>query len=456
MKSIGAAIVDNAETAAGLGRSSKTERPRFSRRALVAGAAGNLIEFYDSAIYTLLAPVFSQQFFPTGNRAIALLYTYGIVVGVSFVVRPLASMLLSPYGDRHGRGRLLSRTLFIMGSGLLLIGLTPTYQTIGWVAPVLLIVGRGMQNVSQAGEFQAAAAFLVEHAPPKHRATTGSLQYVSSALGILSATLVASLVTSLFPKDVLNAWGWRVPFVVGAGLCLFGTYLRRRAPESPLFTKLATAGRIVRKPVRSAIRTHGSGLFFVAALQLSQVTFYVWQVFLPTYASLVAKFPLGTALPLSAVALAAFIVALPLVGMLSDRLTGRKPLIVLEAACFAVFAYPALSLLQQPTPGRYLLVAVVGNLLLALTYANVSALYCELFPTGVRASGVGVAYNLAITIFGGSTPIVATSTIAAHHNLALGYYIMVLEGIAALVFLFLLPETRGRDLDEVSVTAPGG
>jgi hypothetical protein len=158
-----------------------------------------------------------------------------------------------------------------------------------------------------------------------------------------------------------------MPFLFGALLCLFGIYLRRKAPESPLFTRLDT---VERNPVRTAVRRHRWGLFF-----------------LPTYASLVAKFPLGTGLALNAIALVIFI--------------GALPLIVIQAAGFAVLGYPMLAVLQHPTPARYLLVAVVGNLLLSLTYANVSALYCELFPTGIRTSGVGVAYDLAITVFGG-------------------------------------------------------
>ncbi|MCX4903551.1 MFS transporter [Streptomyces sp. NBC_00878] len=418
-----------------------------SRRAIRAGAIGNLIEYYDATIYSLLAPVFAQQFFPAENKAFALLYTYGLVVGVAFVVRPAAAMLLSPYGDRRGRRKLLSLSLFLMGSGLLIIGLSPTYRSIGVLAPVCLVLGRAVQNVSNSGEFQAACTFIVEHSPADRRATTGAVQYMTAGLGILSATLVATTLTAVFPKEVVADWAWRIPFLLGAALCLYGFRLRRTVPESPLFTTLQSTGKVERKPLRTAAKRYPRSLFLVMVIQFSQVTYFTWQVFLPTYAHLVGKFPLTTGLALNCVALAAFVLVLPLVGMVSDRKTGRRPLIIAEALGFAILAYPMLRLLQHPTPLTYLLVAVAGNALLALTYGNVAAVFCELFPTGVRTSGVGLAYNVAVTVFGGSAPILATWTIANDHPLALAYYIVALEMTAAIIFLALLPETRGTRLE---------
>ncbi|MGW0712083.1 MFS transporter [Streptomyces sp. NPDC002643] len=424
-----------------------TALPDKSRKAVRAGAIGNLIEYYDATIYSLLAPVFAQQFFPVENKAFALLYTYGLVVGVAFVVRPAAAMLLSPYGDRRGRRRLLSLSLFLMGTGLLIIGLSPTYRTIGVFAPICLVLGRAVQNVSNSGEFQAASTFIVEHAPANRRATTGAVQYMTAGVGILSATLVATTLTTVFPKDVVADWAWRIPFLIGAALCLYGFRLRRAVPESPLFLSLQSTGQVERKPLRTAVKRYPRSLMLVMVIQFSQVTYFTWQVFLPTYAHLVGNFPLKTGLALNCVALVAFVLVLPLVGMVSDRKTGRRPLIIAEALGFALLAYPMLRLLQHPTMLTYLLVAVVGNVLLALAYGNVAAVFCELFPTGVRTSGVGVAYNLAITIFGGSAPIFATWTIAHDHPLALAYYVIALELTAAIIFLALLPETRRTGLE---------
>ncbi len=424
----------------------RTTSPHRSRKAIRAGAIGNLIEYYDATIYSLLAPVFAQQFFPMANKAFALLYTYGLVVGVAFVVRPAAAILLSSYGDRQGRRELLSLSLFLMGSGLLIIGLSPTYDTIGVLAPVCLVLGRAVQNVSNSGEFQAASTFIVEHAPAGRRATTGAAQYMTAGLGILSATLVAAALTTVFPKAVVADWAWRIPFLIGAAFCLYGVRLRRAVPESPHFTALQATGRVERRPLRTVVKRYPRSLLLVMVIQFSQVTYFTWQVFLPTYAHLVGKFPLKTGLALNCVALAAFVLVLPLVGMVSDLKTGRRPLIIAEALGFAVLAYPMLRLLQHPTPLTYLLVAVAGNVLLALTYGNVAAVFCELFPTGVRTSGVGLAYNVAVTVFGGSAPVFATWTIAHHHPLALAYYVVALEMTAAIVFLALLPETRGTEL----------
>ncbi|MFI9203174.1 MFS transporter [Streptomyces sp. NPDC053048] len=421
---------------------------KYSYRAITAGAVGNFIEFYDAALYTLLAPVFAQQFFPVSDKALSLLYTYGAVVAVSFVIRPIATVLISPIGDRYGRRRLLALTLLIMAGGLSLIAATPDYRTIGVFAPVLLVIGRIAQNISNSGEYQAAASFMVEHAPPHRRATVGSLQAASAALGILCATSTVSLLTLILPHDRLVAWGWRVPFVIGALLCLVGVHLRRHVPESPLFETLAERGRIDPHPLRTTVGRHKASVLLVVVQQISQVGFFTWQVFLPTYANLVGGLPLATGLQLNVVALAVFTLALPLTGMLSDRI-GRKPLVIAESVGLAICACPLLSLLNSPTPATYLFVAITGNLLLALSHGSTAALFCELFPTGVRASGIGVPYNMATVAFGGSAPILATWSISRHHPLFLAYYITAVEVVAALVFLFVLRETRWRSLDAI-------
>ncbi len=233
-----------------------------------------------------------------------------------------------------------------------------------------------------------------------------------------------------------------------ACLCLYGVYLRRNVPESPLFEKLDRQEELDKTPLRSTMRGHKRGLLLVAVQQFNAASFFVWQVFLPTYAHLVAGFPLALGLGLNAVALLIFVILVPLAGMLSDRV-GRRPLVIAGAVGLALVAYPMFVLMQEVTPTRYLLVALVGNLLLALSHGSSAALFCELFPTRVRASGVGVPYQLANQLFGGATPLIATATLAAKHNMALAYYVMALEAAAAILFIFLLPETRHRRLDAV-------
>ncbi len=399
---------------------------------VAGGVIGNIIEWYDWTIYGLLSSVFAGQFFPSGNATTALLATLA-TFALGFVMRPVGSIVLSPLADRFGRRRMLSLTIFLMGAGSLIVALTPSYASIGIAAPLLLLFARLLQGFSAGGEFQGAAAFLVEHAPPGRRGFVGAFHVGSIGFAILIATGVSALVTNFIPQPLLGTWGWRVPFVFGALLSLFGVYIRSGLPETPHFISAKQRNVLERSPILRALKDYPRESWIVFVLQMGTVMFYIWTVFLPTYAHLAGGLPLNQAFLGGLISLVVFCVATPASGALSDRI-GRRPILITYAVGFLVLVWPMLRLLQNGDFATFLAVDVVGCLLLGMVDGVLSATLCELFPTQVRASGIGLPYAICSAIFSGTAPLIAAWLLSIHMADLLAVYIMVISAIGALTF----------------------
>jgi MHS family alpha-ketoglutarate permease-like MFS transporter len=414
------------------------------RPIIIGGAFGNLIEWYDWTIYGLLAPVFAAQIVPASNPATSLIGVL-LAYAVGFLMRPLGSIVLSPLADKYGRRQILAATIVMMGVGSLIVAVTPPFATAGLAAPVMLLVARMLQGFSTGGEFQGSSVYLVEHAPPGRRAFVSSAQMVSIGLAILIATGVAALTTSLIPQPALASWGWRVPFLLGALGAVYGLYLRWRLPETPSFEHIAASGRISRQPLTEAVRRYPRETWYVFVIQAGTVQFYLWTVFLPSYAALAGGVPIRLGLLGSTIALAVYTAAIPLLAALSDRV-GRKPLLYVAVGGFLVLAYPLLMLLHGAGFATYLFVDVTGILLIACSNAVLPPLLCELFPAAVRTSGIGLPYAVCSAVFGGTAPLIVTALQRAGADWAIAGYVMLICLVSVLVFIGM-PETRGRALD---------
>jgi MHS family alpha-ketoglutarate permease-like MFS transporter len=399
---------------------------------VAGGVIGNIIEWYDWTIYGLLSSVFAGQFFPSGNATTALLATLA-TFALGFVMRPVGSIVLSPLADRYGRRRMLSLTIFLMGAGSLIVAVTPSYASIGIAAPLLLLFARLLQGFSAGGEFQGAAAFLVEHAPPGRRGLVGSFHVGSIGFSILIATGVAALITNFIPQPILGAWGWRLPFALGALLSLYGVYIRSGLPETPHFVAAEQRRVLERSPILRALKDHRRESWIVFVLQMGTVMFYLWTVFLPTYAHLAGGLPLNQAFLGGMISLAVFCIATPAAGAVSDRV-GRRPVLITYAVCFLALAWPMLRLLQNGDFTTFLLVDIVGCLLLAMVDGVLSATLCELFPTQVRASGIGLPYAICSAIFSGTAPLIAAWLLSRQVPELLAVYIMLISAIGAVTF----------------------
>ncbi len=284
----------------------------------------------------------------------------------------------------------------------------------------------------------------MEHAPPGRRGLTGSFHIASIGVSLLLATGVSALVTGLIQQPALGAWGWRIPFLLGAALSLYGLYIRTGLPETPHFVAAEQRRSLESRPIIRALKDHPWESFVVFAMQMGTVMFYIWTVFLPTYAHMAGGLPLNRGFIGGVIATAVFCVATVLSGALSDRV-GRRPLLITYAAGFFVLAWPMLRLLESGGFGVFVLVAVVGCIFLAMIDGVMSATFCELFPTQVRTSGIGFPYAICAAIFGGTAPLIAAWLLSHGMPWLLAVYIMVIAAIAGITFL-RMRETRGVSL----------
>jgi MHS family alpha-ketoglutarate permease-like MFS transporter len=296
-----------------------------------------------------------------------------------------------------------------------------------------LLFARLLQGFSAGGEFQGAAAFLVEHAPPGRRGLVGSFHVGSIGFSILIATGVSALITNFIPQPILGAWGWRLPFALGALLSLYGVYIRSGLPETPHFVAAEQRRALERSPILRALKDHQRESWIVFVLQMGTVMFYLWTVFLPTYAHLAGGLPLNQAFLGGMISLAVFCIATPTAGAVSDRV-GRRPVLITYAVGFLALAWPMLRLLQNGDFTTFLLVDIAGCLLLAMADGVLSATLCELFPTQVRASGIGLPYAICSAIFSGTAPLIAAWLLSRHVPELLAVYIMLISAIGAVTF----------------------
>ena len=422
------------------------------QRTMWGGAFGHFIEWYDWSIYGFLAGIFASQMFPSDNAASSLLASF-TVFAVGFLGRPLGAFVLSPLADKYGRRNLLSATIIMAGFGSLMIGLCPTYAQIGLAAPLIILAARLLQGFSAGGEYQIAITFLNEHADPKNRALAASPQQVSIGISVLVATAVATLTTRYIAPGDLESWGWRLPFLLGAALSVFGLYLRAGLDETPAFKRAQVEGTrsgraMTIAGIIASIMEYPREVFIVFVVQLNGLQYYLWMIFLPTYASMVGGLDRASGFAGSILASIAYCIGVPLFAFVSDRI-GRKPFLIGAAVCFLLFTYPLLSMLAVPALsfGVFAFVAVIGALFVSLNNAVLGTLFAELFPTRVRASGIGIPYAVCAAIFGGTAPMAATYLHQLGGPWYIALYVMLVCVITLATHIVLTPETRGRSLD---------
>ncbi|MFI6105989.1 MFS transporter [Streptomyces sp. NPDC051310] len=420
-----------------------TRPPARGFRQLVAGAVGNVVEWYDWHVYTFLAVYIAAEIFPAhaGNPLVPLLATFA-VFAVGFFARPVGGLLLGAVADRHGRRTALTTTVLLMGASCLLIAVTPTYATAGMLGPVLLVLARLLQGVSAGGEFTASTTFLVESAGHGRRGLFSSFHYVSATIGQVLASGTATLIVFTLSEQDMHDWGWRLPFLLGAVLSLAGLWIRRGAEEP--------RGRwqMERRPgLFHALRHHPRESFLICGITIGgTIAFYTWTAYLPTYAQVNHGFDKGQALLVGTVSLVFFALIQPLGGLLSDRL-GRRPLLIGFAAGTAVLCVPLLGLI---TPGSFLSLLFVqcAGMLLLTGYSSIAAaVNAEVFPARARAAGIGFPYSLTVALFGGTAPYVGTALDSVGAAGVFPWYVAALCLVSALVYL-RLPETAHEPLEQ--------
>jgi MFS transporter, MHS family, proline/betaine transporter len=408
---------------------------RMRRRVVFASILGNGLEWFDFVSYGYFASIIAKVFFPAGSdHSLALMLTYA-TFAIGFVVRPIGGILLGAYADRYGRRRALSLLIVMMAFGTLTLGLTPSYASIGILAPIIVVLGRVVQGISIGGEYGSATALLVEYAPPNRRMMYGSFQMSSQALGRVLATGIGLPVLLLFSADTIQAGAWRIPFLIGSLIGPFGFYVRYRLAESPEFERLlAHKADVAKAPVREVLQHHWVPVITAIGLTIIGTSLtYIWNTYLPTYVVEQLHLPLWQGLFGVTVTSALGIGACVFGGYLAD-VYGAYRTFFLFTAISAVISYPMLAyVLAEPGFGRLFTAQFVVLMVFGLLQGSGPGLLAGLFPVSVRSTGMAISYNIGVTVFGGFAPLTVTSLIATTGNKLVPAFYIIAAAVLSMV-----------------------
>ena len=417
------------------------------RRVVLSSLIGTTVEYYDFVLYaTMTALVFDRLFFSALDPGLATVAAFA-AFAAGYVARPIGGIFFGHFGDRLGRKRMLVLTMAIMGVGSFLIGLLPTYETIGVAAPAMLVVLRVAQGIAIGGEWGGATLLVAEHAEANSRGRSIGLMQMGAPIGTLLSTGVVAAVT-LLGDDALLSWGWRIPFLVSAFLLVFGLYVRVSVPESPVFehavaTEASPSGRqrlplsrVLRRPRTLILATAvGIGPFGLTAL-------------INTYMISYAKgigYPLTEVITASLLSSVTSMLTIPLFSALSDRI-GRRAVIMGGALAIVVYAVPFYALVDSVSFPRLAVAWILAQAVQSAMYAPLGVLLSEMFDTDVRYTGVSMAYQLAAVLGAGFTPLIASSLLAGDMRSAPLVAIAIGCGLVTMLAIWLMKETRGRNL----------
>ncbi|MBS0584380.1 MAG: MFS transporter [Proteobacteria bacterium] len=420
-------------------------------KSIIGGSIGNLVEYYDWYVYTSFSLYFAKSFFPQGD-AVAEALSAAAVFAVGFLMRPIGGWYFGRYADRHGRRAALMRSIVLMCAGSLLIAVCPAHASIGVAAPILLVLARLLQGLSLGGEYGSSATYLSEMATSKHRGFWSSFLYVTLIAGQLTALAVLIVLQQwVLTEDQLKAWGWRIPFAIGAGIALVALYLRRNMAETAAFTGSRGKPEVKRNEGSlGLLARHWRAALIVVGLTMGgTLAFYTYTTYMSKFLVLSVGLSKETATLVNAATLFGYMLLQPLVGGLSDTI-GRRPILIAFGVLGTSLTVPVLTTLQA-TKDPYAAFALIMLMLLVVSgYTAINAVVkAELFPVEIRALGVGLPYALAVAIFGGSAETVALWFKQAGHESGFYWYVTACIACSLLVYVFL-PDTRKTSLIEES------
>ncbi|MFD5101815.1 glycine betaine/L-proline transporter ProP [Streptomyces albidochromogenes] len=427
------------------------------KRAVKAASLGNAMEWFDFGIYSYLAVTIGHVFFPPGNDTAQLLSSFA-TFAVAFLVRPIGGMVFGPMGDRLGRKKVLALTMILMAIGTFAIGLIPSYASIGFWAPVLLILFRLVQGFSTGGEYGGASTFIAEYAPDKRRGFFGSFLEFGTLAGYTGAAGLVTVLTAWLGSDAMEAWGWRIPFLVAGPLGLVGLYLRLRLDETPAFQKLES-GNVRASEAADAVEASAKGdlarifrqywptlILCIALVGAYNVTDYMLLSYMPTYLSDELGYSETHGLLILLGVMVCLMAVISQVGRLNDRF-GRKPLLMTGMLGFFFLSLPSFLLIKQGSVPAISAGMLMLGLSLVCLLGTMSAALPALFPTNVRYGSLSVGYNLSASLFGGTTPLVITGLISLTGNNLMPAYYSMAAALIGVIAVACMKETAQKPLE---------
>jgi MHS family alpha-ketoglutarate permease-like MFS transporter len=407
-------------------------------KAIFGGSVGNLVEWYDWYVYSAFSLYFAKSFFPSGDQTAQLLNT-AAVFAAGFLVRPIGSWLMGVYADKHGRRNALVMSMVVMGLGSLVIAVTPSYESIGFFAPLLLVFARVGQGLSVGGEYAASATYLSEVAGKKLRGFFGSFQYVTLIMGQLLALATAVVLQSNMEPAALSSWGWRIPFVIGAILSILALFVMLRLEETQSFEEMKKRA----KPVNTwkLMAEHPKELLIVLGLTCGgSLGFYTFSTYIQQFLANTSGFSKETATEITTVAMLIFMCVQPLFGWISDK-AGRKPLLIAFGVLGTLATVPIMTTLSDTKDVAMALGLVTLALVIQSCYTSISGLFkAEMFPTEIRALGVGLPYAIGVSVVGGTGPFVALLFKQEGHESFFYWY------VTFFIAIFLITAICARDM----------
>ncbi|HEX4151870.1 MAG TPA: MFS transporter [Steroidobacteraceae bacterium] len=411
------------------------DRTTSGTRAIIAASLGNLLEWYDFAVYALFAIYIGANFFPPGASGAGLVSAF-LVFGLGFVIRPLGAVVIGIYGDRAGRKAALTATILIMACGTLIIAIAPTYAAIGIGAAWVLLAGRVLQGFSAGGEIGSATAFLVEHAPAERKALFAAWLQASMGMSNILGALTAFIITSLLPHGDMVRFGWRIPFFIGLAIVPMGLYLRRTLAETPAFRAEMSVERLARQPLRRVFREHPGELaagFGISILWAIEV--YVLLIFMPVFLQRTLGFMPAQAFGSSLAENVVFVIGCFAFGALADRV-GQRRVQVYGAVALLVSILPLFTWLDHSRSMGVLICVLCACGIMTSSFSGVAPMaLSSLFPTAVRATGVSLAYNAGFTLFGGFAPAILAALTATGAGIYAPAWFVMLAALPALLAL---------------------
>jgi MFS transporter, MHS family, proline/betaine transporter len=415
-------------------------------KSIIKSSIGNSLEWYDFGLFTIFSSIFSRLFFPSQHPEVSLIATFSVFT-VGFICRPLGALIFGFIGDTYGRAKTLKISMIMIAIPTFMIALIPSYQTIGILAPIFLVIIRICQGISIGGEYSGNLIYLAESAPKNYRATITSFATASANIGILAATLVGMLLSYTLDEQTLFAYGWRIPYFISGLICFYIFYTRLNIAETKTFNDLKGKKLLVKNPIKAVFKYNSNEILKTIGLVCMGSTFYFYCfVYIPIYLSNNLHYSIAKISSLMSILTALMIILVPLAGWLCDKL-GRRKMFLLNVSLVVIFTIPGFYFLQAKD---FFLIAMIllGYTIVSSLEQGVTAVTAiEHFPSQTRYSGIAIGYNLGNGLLGGTVPFICEwLVLKTNYNLAPAIYIALCGLVTGIVVYFCVTETGNRTM----------